>query len=158
MVIIWLLTMLILYIGYAVISFVQTLDFVKESEGMIISIMLQLFNRVIWLELSVVVAYECNNTKTESIISLMKKAMIAQAINIICTPMISKFVNNKSLYGYEGLSAMALTYQLVMVLMMLFYYVLNPIYLTKSFCLRVPCLRNALIRRYCEVTKKGTTL
>jgi hypothetical protein len=77
----------------------------------------------------------------------MKKAMIAQAINIICTPVISKFVNNRGLYGYEGLSTMAITYQLVMVLMMIFYYILNPIYLAKMFCFKVPCLRNILIKK-----------
>ena len=91
--------MLILYIGYALISYVQTLEFVQSTEGMITSTMLQLFNRVIWLELSWLVTYEYNNTKTEAIISLMKKSMIAQAMNIIITPVISKFVNNKSLYG-----------------------------------------------------------
>ena len=149
-VIIWLLTMLILYIGYALISYIQTLDFVKSTEGMITSTILQLFNRVIWLELSWLVTYEYNNTKTEAIISLMKKSMIAQAMNIIITPVISKFVNNKDIYGNLGLSGMALTYQIVMVIMMIFYYILNPIHITKYFILKIPCLRNRLIRRYSQ--------
>ncbi len=93
------MTILILYIGYALISYVQTLDFVKTTEGIITSTILQLFNRVIWLQLSWLVTYEYNNTKTESIISLMKKSMIAQAMNIIITPVISKFLNEKDLYG-----------------------------------------------------------
>lgn len=40
--------MLVLYIGYAIISYFQTLDFVRETEGIVTSTFLQLFNRVIW--------------------------------------------------------------------------------------------------------------
>ena len=49
---------------------------------------------------------------------------------------------------------MALTYQFVMVVMMLFYYILNPIYISKWIILRIPCLRNLLIRRYYQIVGK----
>ena len=139
---IWVMTILILYSGYALISFVQTLEFVRTTEGVLTSIILQLFNRVIWLEISWLVTYENNTTKTNAIISLMKKSMIAQVMNIIITPVISKFVNQKEIYGNYGLSGMALTYQFVMVLMMIFYYILNPLYLMKYFSLKIACIRN----------------
>ena len=148
---IWVMTFFILYSGYSLISFVQTLEFVRTTEGVLTSIILQLFNRVIWLEISWLVTYENNTTKTNAIISLMKKSMIAQVLNIIITPVISKFVNDKEIYGNYGLSGMALTYQFVMVLMMIFYYILNPLYLMKYFGLKIACIRNEIIRRYCPI-------
>ena len=49
--------MLILYIAYALISYLQTTDFVKNSAGILISIILQIFNRIIWLSLSFLVTF-----------------------------------------------------------------------------------------------------
>lgn len=146
---IWLSVLMVLYVGYAIISYSQTLPFVRLSVGIVASAILQLFNRLIWLILSFLVTYEHNNTKTEAMISLMKKSILAQAINIIVTPMISKFVNGRALYGDMGVSGMALTYQFVMMIMMLFYYIFNPLQLGSMLMLKLKCVRNWIIRKNC---------
>ena len=92
---IWLVVFIVLYIGYAAISYTQTVSFVRKSLSFLSSALLQFFNRLIWMVLSFLVTYEHNNTKTEAMISLIKKSILAQAINIIVTPMISKFVNGR---------------------------------------------------------------
>lgn len=147
---IWLAVFLVLYVGYSAISFAQTSSFVKEEVGVVASAIIQLFNRLIWLILSFLVAYEHNNTKTEAIISLMKKSILAQTINIIVTPMISKYVNMRPLYGDLGVSGMALSYQFVMVVMMVFYYILNPLHIGKYLILKISSIRNYIIRKNCK--------
>lgn len=91
--------MVILYAAYALVSYLQTIDYVKRSASILISVIIQVFNRIIWFSLSFLVTLEYNNTKTDSIISLMKKSIFAQVINVIVAPMIGKFLNKKALYG-----------------------------------------------------------
>ena len=83
--------------------------------------------------------------------SLMKKSIFAQALNIIVGPMITTFVNRKSFYGTNGLANIVLYYQFIMFIMMLFYYVINPFYLTKWLIINVRLFRNKMIRQLCEV-------
>ena len=85
----------------------------------------------------------------------MKKSILAQAINIIVTPMISKFVNGRALYGDLGVSGMALTYQFVMMIMMLFYYILNPLHIGKAIMLKIRAIRNWIIHKNCERSYNG---
>lgn len=87
----------------------------------------------------------------------MKKSIIAQSLNIIVNPIISTFVNNKSLYGSAGLAGMALTYQIVMVFMMLIYYIFNPFYLGKKLLLKIRCFRNIIIKYLLRIVGKIDT-
>ena len=86
----------------------------------------------------------------------MKKSIIAQSINIIVNPLIAKLVNEKDLYGSDGLAGMALTYQFVMLGMMIIYYILNPFYLGKRLLLFMPCTRKSIIRYFCRMGKPET--
>ena len=131
--------------SFATISFLQTTDLLKTGNTILIAIILQLVNRMIWITLSELVVYEYNNTKTDAIMSLMKKSVLAQAANIILGPTIAKFVNNKDLYGEGGLASIALYYQFVMFGLMWIYYIWNPIYLTKLLIIKVPCFRKKMI-------------
>ena len=81
----------------------------------------------------------------------MKKGILAQSINIIVTPMISKYVNDRDLYGDLGVAGMALSYQFIMMVMMVFYYILNPLHLGHYIMLRFQCLRNSMIRSLIRV-------
>ena len=45
---------------------------------------------------------------------------------------------------------MALTYQYVMMVMMLFYYIFNPLHLGKALMLKITFLRNWIIRNNCK--------
>ena len=76
----------------------------------------------------------------------MTKSLIAQTINIIINPIIATFVNGKDLYGSSGLAGMALTYQIVMLGMMMIYFLFNPFYLGKRLILKIRCLRNMIIK------------
>lgn len=143
--------MVILYSGYALVSYIQTLQVLKQLDHVLSTIVLQLLNRLIWFWLSIVVTYEQNNTKTDNIISSMKKSIIAQTINIIVNPILAIFVNQKGLYGVNGLSGMALTYQIIMLGMMFLYNIFNPFYLLKKMILSLGCLRNILIKSHCKL-------
>lgn len=87
----------------------------------------------------------------------MKKSIIAQTINIIVNPIISTFVNGKSLYGSAGLAGMGLTYQMIMVCMMLIYNPFNPFYLGKKLLLKIKCIRNIIIKYLCRIVGKIDT-
>jgi hypothetical protein len=115
-------TMLILYSGYTSIVFLQTSSFFKNLSVFVIPIVLQLFNRVIWIMLGHLVPFEYNNTKTDAIISLMKKSMTAQAINIIVTPITALFINNAGIYGHKGLEGVTFYFQWSMLMLMQVYY------------------------------------
>ena len=93
-------TVIFLYGGYSLIVLIQLTEFFKSLNVFMIPIVLQLFNRVIWILLGYLVPYEYNNTKTDAIVSLMKKSMIAQALNIIITPIASIYFNGKSIFGH----------------------------------------------------------
>lgn len=80
----------------------------------------------------------------------MKKSIFAQALNIIVNPMISKFVNNRPLYGQNGVAEMALIYHLVMGGMMVFFYIFNPNFVFKTIILKLPFLRNLYIYLRCN--------
>ena len=56
--------MFLLYACYALISYTNTIDFIRKTEGILVSVVLQLFNRIIWLSLSSLVSFEYQNTKT----------------------------------------------------------------------------------------------
>lgn len=131
--------------SFTVVSWLQTTDIIKSGNNVLIAVVLQLFNRAIWITLSFLVVYEYNNTKTDSIMSLMKKSVLAQAANIILGPTIAKFINNRSLYGENGLTSISLNYQFVMFLLMLFYYIWNPISITKWLIIKIRCIRNKMI-------------
>lgn len=154
---IWGLTFFILYLGYAFVSFTQTLSVFRLTDQILANIIIQLLNRLIWFYLSIVVSYEHSNTRTATIISSMKKSIIAQTINIIVNPMIAKFINDKSLYGPKSLSEMALTYQFVMLGMMILYYILNPFSLGKQLLLKISLTRRFIIRYLCRVVGKLDT-
>ena len=111
---IWVITMLILYTAYALVSYTQTLEFVKSSVGALTSVIIQVFNRIIWISLSFLVTFEYQNTKTDAIISLMKKSIFAQVMNVVFAPMISKFLNSKPLYGENSVSSASIQYQFIM--------------------------------------------
>lgn len=122
-----------------------------------ITIVLQLINRLIWFWLSIIISFESNNTKTEAIISSMTKSIIAQTINIIINPIIATFVNEKDLFGSSGLAGMAVTYQIVMLGMMMVYYIFNPFYLGKKLILKIRCLRNIIIKYLIRVVGRIDT-
>ena len=155
---IWVATMFLLYACYALISYTNTIDFVRETEGVLVSFVLQLFNRIIWLSLSSLVSFEYQNTKTEAMISLMKKSIFAQVMNVIVIPIFLKFFNNKPLYGESSLASTMLTYQFIMFLMTTLFYVLNPLYYWKRFLLWVKCFRNKIIRMKAEVVGEIDTI
>ena len=146
---IWAITFFILAVSSSLIYYMQTLTFIKSLNAVLIVITLQLFNRLIWITLSYLVNFENNNTKTDAIISLMKKSIFAQALNIIVGPIITTFVNRGSLYGLKGLANIILYYQFIMFIMMLFYYVINPFYLTKWLIINVRFFRNKMIKHLC---------
>ena len=81
----------------------------------------------------------------------MKKSIFAQLINVILTPIINMYVNNKPLFGEGSLSAMVLNYQFIMFFMMVFFYLLNPSYYFKKVMKCIPWLRNLIIRHLCEI-------
>ena len=87
----------------------------------------------------------------------MKKSIIAQTINIIVNPIIAVFVNNKGLYGVNGLSGMALTYQMIMLGMMFLYNIFNPFYLGKKLLLYIPCIRNCIIKYQSNIKNETYT-
>ena len=111
-----------------------------------VSVVLQIFNRIIWISLSNLVSFEYHNTKTEAMISLMKKSIFAQVMNVIVTPLFLKFFNNKSLYGDGSVSSTMFTYQFIMFIMTSLFYVFNPVYYFKKLILSIKCLRNKIIR------------
>ena len=90
--------------------------------------------------------------------SLMKKSVLAQAINIIVGPTIAKFINNKALYGSDGLTSIALYYQFVMFFLMLIYYIFNPFYLFKLLIIKVPCFRKLMINKLSHVVGEIDTI
>ena len=79
---IWLTTFFMLGVSFSMVAFLQTTDLIKSGNTVMIAVVLQLFNRALWLTLSSLVVYEYNNTKTDSIMSLMKKSVLAQSINL----------------------------------------------------------------------------
>ena len=81
----------------------------------------------------------------------MKKSIFAQLINVILTPIINMYANNKPLFGEGSLSAMVLNYQFIMFFMMVFFYILNPSYYIKKLMKWAGCLRNMMIRNLCEI-------
>lgn len=125
---------------------------------MVISIILQVFNRIIWFTLSFLVTFEYHNTKTESIISLMKKSIFAQVINVIVTPIINMYVNNKPLYGEGSLSGMVLNYQFVSFFMMTIFYLMSPTFFFKKIVKFFACLRRKMIRILCVVVGEIDTI
>lgn len=84
-------------------------------------------------------------------ISLMKKSIFAQVMNVIVTPIFLKFFNTKPLYGDASLSSTMLVYQFIMFIMTSLFYVFNPLYYSKKFVLAVTCLRNKVIRMKARV-------
>ncbi len=76
----------------------------------------------------------------------MKKSMIAQAINIIITPILSLFFNNKSIDGSDGLAIVSVNYQIALILMMLFNNIFNPTFMIKQFLLNFKPSRNWIIQ------------
>ena len=144
---IWGITIVILYMAYALVSYTQTLDILKNQTGFLTSIIIQVFNRIIWISLSFLVTFEYQNTKTDSIVSLMKKSIFAQIMNVVLAPMISKFLNNKPLYGENSLSSASILYQFIMFI----FYVANPYYYAKLIIISLRPLRNRMIRSLCIV-------
>lgn len=156
--IIWAITMLILYTAYALVSYTQTLNFIKSSLSALTSIIIQVFNRIIWISLSYLVTFEYQNTKTDAITSLMKKSIFAQVMNVVLAPMISKFLNDKPLYGENSVSSGSLQYQFIMFFMMFIFYVANPLYYVKLVVISCPALRNRMIRYLCQIVGEVDTM
>lgn len=149
---------MILYSAYAFVSYIQTIDEVKQSAHIVISVVIQVFNRIIWYSLSFLVIFEYHNTKTDEIVSLMKKSIFAQVMNVIVAPMIGKFLNNKPIYGENSVSLSALFYQFVMFFMMVIFYVINPYYYLKLFIINIKCLRDKMIRKITQVVGEIDTI
>lgn len=88
----------------------------------------------------------------------MKKSIFAQIINVVVAPMIGKFLNNKPLYGEVSISINAMSYQFVMFFMMVIFYVINPFYYMKLIIRNIKCLRNKMIKKYCQVIGEIDTM
>lgn len=143
---------MVLVCSYTLIHFLRTSSLFKGSNTYLNAIMVQCFNRIIWISLSNLVVLEYNNTKTDSIISLMKLSITAQVINVIVSPLIFNFfVNDNKIYGFGGMSGNVVIYQFIMFVMMTFFYVLNPFYYFKKVILMFKSTRNIMIRNLCEV-------
>lgn len=114
--------------------------------SVLISISLQLFNRLIWNALVKMIGFEENNTKTDNIISIMSKSTVTQSINVILLPIIANLIIKDNLYGTQGLIGLALDYQFTVLLMMLNLNMLNLPYQLTRISLCIPCIRNYIIR------------
>ena len=90
--------------------------------------------------------------------SLMKKSVLAQAANIILGPSITKFVNNKGLYGDGGLASISLYYQFVMFGLMWIYYIWNPVYWGKQLLIKITYTRNKMMNYLCNVVGEIDTI
>lgn len=88
----------------------------------------------------------------------MKKSIFAQVLNVIVTPVVNMFVNNKPLFGDGSLSIMVLNYQFIMFFMMFVFYVLNPTYYLKKIIICIPQFRNLMVKRLCEVVGEIDTI
>jgi hypothetical protein len=153
------MTFIILTISYTSIHFLRTSSLFTSSSMYLTVLVIQLFNRIIWNSLQFLVGYEYNNSKTEAIISLMKKSIIAQVINIIVSPLIFNFfVNNNNIYGFKGLSGVVLIFQFLMFFTMFLFYVLNPFYYVKKMLLSIQKSRNIIIRNLCQVIGEIDTI
>jgi hypothetical protein len=150
---------LVLACSYTMIHFLRTSELLKGSNTYLNAIMVQCFNRIIWISLSNLVMLEYNNTKTDSIISLMKLSITAQVINVIVSPLIFNFfINDNKIYGFGGMSGNVVIYQFIMFIMMTFFYVLNPFYYFKKTVLFFRNSRNFVIRHLCEVVGEVDTV
>lgn len=54
---IWGVTILILYLGYTIVSYTQTWEIFKAVDHVVITIILQLLNRLIWFWLSLIINF-----------------------------------------------------------------------------------------------------
>ena len=117
-----------------------------NSISILISISLQLFNRIIWNALVSLVDLEQNNTKTDNIISVMTKSSFAAAINVILLPILTNIVLKDNLYGPEGLIGIVLDFQFMVFFMMINFNVINFPYQIKRISRCIPFIRNHLIR------------
>ena len=88
----------------------------------------------------------------------MKKSIFAQVMNVVLAPMISKFLNNKPLYGENSVSSGSIQYQFIMFFMMFIFYVANPMYYAKLIIISCKSLRNRMMRYLCQIVGEVDTI
>ena len=150
LILVWLMTFLMISISFGalvLIGFLRKTFPALNSLSILISISLQLFNRIIWNTLVALVSLENNNTKTDMIVSVMTKSSFAAAINVILLPIITNILLKNNLYGPEGLIGIVLDYQFTSLFMMFNFQALNVPYQIQKITLCIPFIRNYIIRK-----------
>ena len=115
-------------------------------------VLINLFNRLIWIILLNVVLLEENYTKTINIMSVMNKSYASQLINIILIPIIINVFQDDNIDGPTGLAGQVHDFQLTSFLFMFLFNMVNIPHRITMLIQCIPCLRRKAIQYHCRIT------
>jgi hypothetical protein len=118
--------------------------------NIVISLALQVVNKILWLALFYILDIEYNHTVTSKIISQMNKVLFSTCINIIALPIISNYVLRNNVYGSKGLAGMVFDYQISILGVGIIVKLVDPVNFIKRILLNIRKTRNLIIRFICS--------
>ena len=111
-----------------------------------ISVFLQIINKVLWFSLFYLLDLEYNHTSTNKIISQMHKTSFLMWINIILLPIFVEYFLSNSYFGANGLSGIVFDYHISALTIGLIVKFIDPMNFVIRSCLSIKCIRNYLIK------------
>jgi hypothetical protein len=114
--------------------------------NVIISLVLQVVNKVLWLALFYLLDLEYNHTRTNKIMSQMHKTQYLILINIIVLPILVNYVFQNQLFGAQGLAGIVFDYHVSALAVNLILKLIDPVSSIIKFCLSIRCIREYFIK------------
>lgn len=114
--------------------------------NIIVSIVMQIINALLWKSLATLLELEYNHTFTQKILSQMNKSLTAMLINIIVLPIIVNYAINNRYYGADGLGGIVFDYHISTITVGLTIKLLDPVSLLIKLGTSIKCIRNYLIK------------